>query len=123
MYLTVATTAAVFAFWATPALGWQPGERAAQRHCEHGRVLSCLHRAALHFRIDTGWLTRVAICESRLNPYARNPSGASGLMQFMPSTFASTRYGRHSIWSAKWSALAGALMFAEGQSGQWVCAG
>ena len=108
-------------FMSAPAWAWQPGERAAQRHCDQHHPRSCLHRAALHYRISYGWLLGVAVCESRLSPYAYNPSGASGLMQFMPSTFASTRYGRHSIWSAKWSALAGAWMFARGESRQWVC--
>ncbi|HEX4213910.1 MAG TPA: transglycosylase SLT domain-containing protein, partial [Candidatus Dormibacteraeota bacterium] len=36
------------------------------------------------------WGLRIADCESTYNPRAVNPSGAEGLFQFMPSTFAGT---------------------------------
>ena len=51
-------------------------------------------------------LTRRAWCESRDDPRAQNASGASGLFQFLPSTFRSTPYGRLSVWSPYANALA-----------------
>jgi soluble lytic murein transglycosylase-like protein len=52
---------------------------------------------------------------------ARNPSGASGLMQFMPSTWQTTPYRRRSIWSAKYNALAGGWMHSAGRGNEWSC--
>jgi len=113
----------LFSF-STPAFAWQPGEHAAQRHCEHGHVLSCIHRAALHFHQDYGYLKAVSWCESRWNPGARNPSSsASGLFQFLyPSTWDTTPYRWHSVWSAKWNALAAAYAFRAGRAREWSCA-
>lgn len=67
-------------------------------------------------------LWRKARCESTLNPRAKNRrSPASGLFQFMPSTFASTPYGRLSIWSPYANALAAGWMHEHGRGGEWVC--
>ncbi len=66
-------------------------------------------------------LWRVARCESGYSPTAHNPSGASGLFQFMPGTFAGTPFGRFSIWSPYANALAAGWMFARGRAGAWVC--
>ena len=43
---------------------------------------------------------RVAACESRLNPNARNASGASGVFQFLPSTWAVAPYHAASPFNA-----------------------
>ena len=66
-------------------------------------------------------LWRLAQCESRLDPNAHNQSGATGLLQFIPSTFRSTPYGRFSIYSPYASALAGGWMLAQGRRNEWVC--
>ena len=66
-------------------------------------------------------LWQLARCESGLNPGAKNASGSSGLLQFMPGTFASTPYGRFSIWSPYANALAGGWMLAHGRRSEWVC--
>jgi len=68
-------------------------------------------------------LWRVAGCETggTFNPRAYNSSGASGLFQFMPSTFASTPYAAFSIWSPYASAMAAGFMFAHGRGGEWAC--
>lgn len=68
---------------------------------------------------DTLW--RRARCESGLSPTAHNPSGASGLLQFLPSTWATTPFARFSIWSPYANAFAGAWMIAHGRGGEWVC--
>jgi hypothetical protein len=70
---------------------------------------------------NTGLLWSLARCESHLWPYAHNPSGASGLLQFLPSTFASTPYRHLSIWSPYANAMAGGWMIAHGRRGEWVC--
>ena len=69
------------------------------------------------------WGLAVAQCESSDNPNAVNPSGAEGLFQFMPSTFAATPQGKagQSIWDPAASAGAAAWMYSRGQQGQWQC--
>ena len=75
---------------------------------------------------DADQLLRVAYCESRYNPGAYNASsGASGLFQFLPSTWAanSVRAGLAgaSVFDPVASANVAAWMFVRGQAGQWVC--
>lgn len=43
-------------------------------------------RTESQYGLPAGYLNRVAAIESNFNPAARNPSGASGLFQFMPGT-------------------------------------
>lgn len=81
--------------------------------------------AAHRWGVSYGWLRRVALCESGLNPRAYNASGASGLFQFMPGTFwlyAAQIGERRSYWNAYASANVAAFMFSRGLSYQWVCA-
>lgn len=97
-------------------------ERVARRDCFHGEVYACVERGALRWRVSPAMLMRKARCESRMNPRAVNASsGAAGLFQFMPSTWASTPYRRRSIFSAEYSALAAAWMHAAGRGGEWAC--
>ena len=74
---------------------------------------------------DAEQLLRVAYCESRFNPGAYNASGASGLFQFLPSTWAANSvragFAGASVWDPVASANVAAYMFRLGQSGQWVC--
>ena len=84
-------------------------------------VLDCIKGGAIEYGQSYSWLVRVARCESGLNRLAGNPSGASGLFQFMPGTWRTTPFGGQSIWSAKWQSLAAAWMFRQGRSGEWVC--
>jgi len=77
---------------------------------------------ATYGNCETLW--RKANCETggTFNPLADNPtSDASGLFQFMPSTFASTPYARLSIWSPYANALAAGWMHEHGRGGEWVC--
>ena len=69
-----------------------------------------------------GELWRKARCESRLWRYARNPSsGASGLFQFLPSTWRSTPFGYLSIFDPYANALAAGWMHSAGRGREWVC--
>ena len=68
-------------------------------------------------------LWRKADCETggTFDPNAHNSSGASGLFQFMPSTWASTPYAAFSIWSPYANALAAGWMHAQGRGDEWTC--
>ena len=74
---------------------------------------------------DPDQLLRVAWCESRYNPSAVNPSGAAGLFQFMPGTWAANSvragYAGASVFDPVASANVAAWMFARGAAGQWAC--
>jgi len=85
-------------------------------------VVEAINLAAATYG-DGSTLWRVAGCETggTFNPRAYNSSGASGLFQFMPSTFASTPYAAFSIWSPYASAMAAGFMFAHGRGGEWAC--
>ena len=69
-------------------------------------------------------MLRVARCESLLDPRAVNKSsGASGLFQFMPSTFAFTPNGKagQSIFDPVASADAAGWMWKNGMRNHWAC--
>ena len=85
-----------------------------------GSVVEALNLACVVYG-HCGELWRKARCESRYFPGARNASGAAGLFQFLPSTFASTPFGRFSIYSPYASALAAGWMHASGRGGEWQC--
>jgi len=76
---------------------------------------------------DANQLIRVMYCESggRANAVNRGGSGASGLFQFMPRTFAANaaRIGmaEASIWDARAQIYVATYMFANGQAWQWSC--
>lgn len=94
------------------------------RHrCNHS-VVACIDRAAHLHRVSAAQLRGRAWCESRMHPWAINgATGAAGLFQFLPSTYATTPYARRgSVFSAKWNALAAAWMERVGRGGEWVCA-
>lgn len=67
-------------------------------------------------------LWRRARCESRLDPNARNGSEASGLLQFLPSTWATTPFSRFSVFSPYANALAAGWMIGPaGRGSEWSC--
>jgi hypothetical protein len=84
-----------------------------------GDIISIITSAALAHGISAEWMIRVARCESGLNIYAHNPSGATGLFQFMPGTFVGN--GGVDIYDPTQQANVAAKMFANGQSYQWSC--
>lgn len=93
-------------------------------------VVSCIEYASLIHNYSQAILYQIASCESHLNPYAGNPSGASGLFQFMPSTWSATVSRmvsagvkiKNKIWSAKWNAQAAAWKMSQDGTGEWSCA-
>ena len=67
------------------------------------------------------WALMIARRESNYDPRAQNPSGASGLFQFMPSTFAKSPPGQagKSIWDPVANAEAAAWMYTLGRQNEW----
>ena len=87
---------------------------------EDGTVTEAINLAcAVYGNCSTLW--RKARCESHLFAGAHNPSGASGLFQFLPSTWRGTPFGAFSIWSPYANAMAAGWMHARGRGGEWVC--
>jgi hypothetical protein len=89
-------------------------------------IESMIRGAATSWGADPSQLLRVAWCESRYNPSAINSrSGASGLFQFMPATWAANSvragYAGASVFDPVASANVAAYMFARGQAAQWSC--
>jgi hypothetical protein len=96
-------------------------ERVARKQCSSLRFNRCLDRASLTYRVPKGWLYRVSWCESRWQQFARNASGSTSYFQFLPSTWATTRYRFRWIYSPRFQALAAAEMYRAGRASEWVC--
>jgi len=70
------------------------------------------------------WAINVAYCESRYHPNSVNSSsGASGLFQFLPSTWAFTPEHASSPFDPAANAQAAAWLYARDGPSQWVCQG
>ena len=68
------------------------------------------------------WALRIAKCESGYNPNAVNrSSGASGLFQFMPSTWAHLPWAGQSVFDPVANAQAAAYYYQHSGSGPWSC--
>ena len=91
--------------------------------CDQSHPAACIDAAARRWSVSAGMLRRKAWCESRMNPLAVNAgSNASGLFQFLPSTWRTTPYRGRWIFSARYSSLAAAWMHHVGRGGEWACA-
>jgi len=102
------------------------GRRHAATHSPDS--LEAIRLASIAYGVSYGLLERRARCETGgdFNRYAKNrTSSASGLFQFLTTpnggTWASTPYGRESVWSPYANALAAAWMERQGRGGEWVC--
>lgn len=85
-----------------------------------------IRAAAATWGAEPDQLLRVAWCESRYNPGAYNASsGASGLFQFMPRTWAANSvragYAGASVFDPVANANTAAYMFRNSQAWQWTC--
>lgn len=70
------------------------------------------------------WAVNVAYCESRYHPNSVNSSsGASGLFQFLPSTWAFTPYASYSPFDPRYNSLAAAWLYNRDGPSQWQCQG
>jgi hypothetical protein len=89
-------------------------------------IICVLRQAAIDQGYSPDRLVALAACESSFRPWAVNVrSGASGLLQFMPGTWASNGrrfgYGPQDIWNAHAQAEVGAWMLAHGMAYEWAC--
>ncbi|CAA9583489.1 MAG: hypothetical protein AVDCRST_MAG87-3647 [uncultured Thermomicrobiales bacterium] len=99
-----------------------PSPAAPRNGAGSGDIVSIIYAAADAYGQSRADMLRVATCESNLVPTAVNPSSnASGLFQFMPSTFASTPYAGQNIFDPVASANAAGWMWANGRRGEWEC--
>lgn len=95
---------------------------APQPRSSGNSVVDIITQAALRYGQSPEAMLAVARCESNLNPTDVNPySGASGLFQFLPGTWATTPYADYSILDAWANANAAAWMWSVGRRGEWVC--
>ena len=85
------------------------------------RIARCfIYRASRHYDQSTSLALQIAHRESRLNWRVTNASsGAAGLYQFMPRTWQSTPYRRHSPYHPKWASLAAMWMWKRGGISHW----
>lgn len=94
-------------------------ERVARKQCAKDRPVPCVRRAALHWGVPTALQLAIARCESRLRWWAFNPSGATGLMQILPSTAAGTPYADKPLSSVKWNPMTGAYLLRTQGTAPW----
>ena len=70
------------------------------------------------------WAINVAYCESRYHPNSVNSdSGASGLFQFMPSTWSGTPWASQSPFDPVANSQAAAWLYSHYGPGRWTCQG
>ncbi|HSP10215.1 MAG TPA: transglycosylase SLT domain-containing protein [Candidatus Dormibacteraeota bacterium] len=70
------------------------------------------------------WAMNVSYCESRYHPNSVNSSsGASGLFQFLPSTWSGTPWASQSPFNPAANAMAAAWLYSHYGPGRWVCQG
>jgi len=68
------------------------------------------------------WALRIAYCESRYHPNSVNTSsGASGLFQFLPSTWGGTPWAGQSPFDPVANAQAAAWLYSHYGPGRWSC--
>ena len=93
---------------------WNRSGRAAISRC-------FIYRASKHYRQSTSHALHIAHRESRFDWRVTNSSsGAAGLYQFMPRTWQSTPYRRHSPYHPKWASLAAMWMWKRGGLSHWA---
>lgn len=110
--------------WAQRARVWHKAYLKERREQLHSPSVS----EAIDIACATyGWCTtlwRKASCETggTFNRFSRNlSSGASGLFQFLPSTWRTTPYASLSVWDPVANALAAGWMHMHGRGGEWTC--
>jgi len=105
-------------------VGSAPAPTPAPGAGQGGDMVQIIYAAADKWGQPRADMLRVARCESNLDPRAVNTSsGASGLFQFMPSTFAFTPNGKagQNIFDPYASADATGWMWANGMRNHWAC--
>jgi Transglycosylase SLT domain len=94
----------------------------ANKECSNINPRACIRYATLIYNQPLEDAYRVANCESTTNPSATNGNNDDGLFQILyPSTWDTTPYSRHEVWSARWNSLAAMWMWAHGRRNEWQC--
>lgn len=110
--------------WVSAQYLADPGSTPAPGGSANQGIVDIIYAAADRWGQPRADMLRVARCESNLDPRAVNrSSGASGLFQFMPGTFAGTPNGKRGedIFNAYSSADAAGWMWANGRRNEWSC--
>lgn len=98
--------------------------RLRRQLAQRSDVQTAIALAAHVYHVDHSMLWRKARCETggtfSAGAFNRS-SSASGLFQFLPSTWRSTPFGVFSVWDPYANALAAGWMHANGRGGEWVC--
>lgn len=133
-----AVAALALTLTATPTAAARPhyGGRCANRLCTRyakntpscwrlrgqAPIARCfIARAAARFGQSRSQAFSIAHRESRYNWNVTNrSSGAAGLFQFMPRTWAYTPYRRKSPYNPRWAALAAMWMWKHGWKSAWA---
>ena len=99
----------------------RPGTQQCWRFHSRADVSKCfIRRAAKHFDQPVSQAFAIAHRESRYDwTQTNSSSGAAGLYQFMPTTWASTPYHRYSRYSPRWAPLAAMWMWKHGGYHHW----
>lgn len=107
------------------ALAWNVRERhRLQRELARGSARYAIHLAATVYGISESNMRTIAQCESGMGAQktAEAGSGASGLFQFLPSTFARTPFAHFDVFDPVANALAaGWLVRKDGGWREWSC--
>ena len=100
----------------------RPGAKSCRRFDEVQNVSKCfIKRAAKHYEQSTAQAFYVAHRESRFHPHVTNSySGAAGIFQFMPTTWAHTPYRKHSPYNPRWASLAAMWLWSKGGYYHWT---
>lgn len=99
----------------------QPGVDGSDGYSED-EIIQIIYAAADAYGQPREDMLRVARCESVLDPNAVNPaSNASGLFQFLPSTWATTPYADQDIFDPVANANAAGWMWSVGRRNEWTC--
>lgn len=85
-------------------------------------IIQIIYAAADEYGQPREDMLRVARCESVLDPNAVNAtSGASGLFQFLPGTWARTPWADEDVFDPVANAYATAWMWDQGNRNEWTC--
>jgi hypothetical protein len=100
----------------------KPGHKSCWRFDARENVSKCfIKRAARHYKQSRDEALYIAHRESRYDYKQTNSSsGAAGLYQFMPTTWANTPYGRKSPYNPRWASLGAMWMWAHGYESHWA---
>ncbi len=97
--------------------------QAAKREPIRRDALYAIRLASATYGVSYTDMLRIAQCESHLNPYAKNRSStASGLFQWLDSSWAAQGISGFSVWDPVANAMAAArARVRDGSWRQWVC--